>query len=101
MFHIIWMMIIGLIVGALAKLIMPGRDPGGIVVTMLWGLPGSWWGAFLAGWLACMAPAKDRLYHLDTRGDFAARAIPLGSDAPAPPGRSPPLVRRVGLIFRR
>jgi uncharacterized membrane protein YeaQ/YmgE (transglycosylase-associated protein family) len=34
-------MIIGLIVGALAKLIMPGRDPGGIWVTMLLGIAGS------------------------------------------------------------
>ena len=43
--HILWMLIIGLIVGALAKLIMPGRDPGGIIVTMLLGVAG----AFIAG----------------------------------------------------
>jgi uncharacterized membrane protein YeaQ/YmgE (transglycosylase-associated protein family) len=36
-----------LIVGALAKLIMPGKDPGGIIVTMLLGIAG----ARLAGWL--------------------------------------------------
>jgi uncharacterized membrane protein YeaQ/YmgE (transglycosylase-associated protein family) len=41
MFHIIWVLIIGLIVGAVAKLIMPGRDPGGIIVTMLLGVAGS------------------------------------------------------------
>ena len=34
---IIGMIIIGLIAGALAKLIMPGRDPGGIIVTILIG----------------------------------------------------------------
>ena len=45
--HIIWMLIVGLVVGALAKLIMPGRDPGGIIVTMLLGIAGS----FLAGWI--------------------------------------------------
>ena len=39
--HIIWMLIIGLIVGALAKLIMPGKDPGGIIVTMVLGVVGS------------------------------------------------------------
>lgn len=33
--------IIGLIAGALAKLIMPGRDPGGIIVTMLIGIAGA------------------------------------------------------------
>ena len=39
--------IIGLIVGALAKLIMPGRDPGGIIVTILIGIAGSFVGTFI------------------------------------------------------
>ena len=38
---IIIALIIGLIAGAIAKLIMPGKDPGGIVVTMLLGVAGS------------------------------------------------------------
>lgn len=37
----------GLIVGALAKLVMPGRDPGGILVTMLLGIAGAVLGGFL------------------------------------------------------
>ncbi len=37
----------GLIVGALAKLVMPGRDPGGIVVTMLLGVAGAVLGGFI------------------------------------------------------
>jgi uncharacterized membrane protein YeaQ/YmgE (transglycosylase-associated protein family) len=45
--HILWMLVIGLIVGALAKLIMPGKDPGGIIVTMLLGIAGS----FIAGFI--------------------------------------------------
>jgi uncharacterized membrane protein YeaQ/YmgE (transglycosylase-associated protein family) len=44
---IVWTLIIGLVVGAIAKLIMPGRDPGGIIVTMLIGVAG----ALLAGFL--------------------------------------------------
>jgi uncharacterized membrane protein YeaQ/YmgE (transglycosylase-associated protein family) len=48
--HILWMLIIGLIVGALAKLIMPGKDPGGIIVTMLIGVAGS----FVAGFIGRM-----------------------------------------------
>jgi len=44
---IIWTLLIGLVAGALAKLIMPGRDPGGILVTMLLGVAG----AFVAGFL--------------------------------------------------
>ena len=39
--HIIWALIIGLVIGALAKLVMPGKDPGGILITMLIGVAGS------------------------------------------------------------
>lgn len=45
--HILWMAIIGLVIGALAKLIMPGRDPGGVVITALIGVAG----ALIAGML--------------------------------------------------
>jgi uncharacterized membrane protein YeaQ/YmgE (transglycosylase-associated protein family) len=41
------MLVLGLIAGALAKLIMPGRDGGGILVTMLLGIAGSLLGGFL------------------------------------------------------
>jgi uncharacterized membrane protein YeaQ/YmgE (transglycosylase-associated protein family) len=37
----LWMIIVGLIVGALAKLVMPGRDPGGFIITILPGIVGS------------------------------------------------------------
>lgn len=47
MFHLLGTMIIGLVVGALAKMIMPGKDPGGILVTMLLGVAGS----FVGGWI--------------------------------------------------
>ncbi|HZJ63250.1 MAG TPA: GlsB/YeaQ/YmgE family stress response membrane protein [Kofleriaceae bacterium] len=43
--HILITLIVGLVVGALAKLVMPGRDPGGIVITTLLGVAG----AFIAG----------------------------------------------------
>ncbi len=39
--HFIWALIIGLIVGAIAKLLMPGKDPGGWIITMLLGVAGS------------------------------------------------------------
>lgn len=45
--HIIWTLVVGLIVGAIAKLLMPGRDPGGIFITMLLGIAG----AFVAGFI--------------------------------------------------
>ena len=47
MFHIFWMLVIGLVVGALAKIIMPGKDPGGIIMTMLLGIAG----AFVGSWI--------------------------------------------------
>ena len=43
----IWTLIIGLIVGAVAKLLMPGKDPGGFIITMILGVIG----AALAGWI--------------------------------------------------
>ena len=45
--HYLWVAIIGLLVGALAKLIMPGKDPGGIIITMLLGVAGSFIATFL------------------------------------------------------
>ncbi len=39
--------VFGLVVGAVAKLVMPGRDPGGIIVTMLLGIAGAVLGGFV------------------------------------------------------
>jgi uncharacterized membrane protein YeaQ/YmgE (transglycosylase-associated protein family) len=50
MFGLLWTVLIGLIVGAVAKLLMPGKDPGGWIVTILLGLAGS----FIAGYLGRM-----------------------------------------------
>jgi uncharacterized membrane protein YeaQ/YmgE (transglycosylase-associated protein family) len=47
MFHILWVIIIGLVVGVIAKLLMPGRDPGGYIVTILLGIAGSIIGTFI------------------------------------------------------
>ena len=46
----------GLIVGAVAKLVMPGRDPGGIIVTMLLGIAGAVLGGFLGKTLGIYGP---------------------------------------------
>ena len=39
--HILWTLIVGLIVGAVAKLLMPGKDAGGFIITALIGVAGS------------------------------------------------------------
>lgn len=46
--QILGWIVFGLIVGAIAKLLMPGRDPGGFVVTMLIGIAGSFLGGAIA-----------------------------------------------------
>ena len=51
--HWIWEGLIGLLAGAVAKLIMPGKDPGGLIVTMLLGIAGSLLATFIGvrvGW---------------------------------------------------
>jgi len=52
--------IFGLIVGALAKFVMPGRDPGGIIITIILGIAGALLGGFLGrsfGWYGPNEPA--------------------------------------------
>lgn len=47
MFGVIGWIVFGLIVGALAKLFMPGKDPGGFIVTTLLGIAGAVVGGFI------------------------------------------------------
>ena len=60
--------VFGLVVGIIAKLLMPGRDPGGVIVTLLIGLAGSFigtligrvlWGGpgYSAGWITSILGA--------------------------------------------
>ena len=51
--HIIGLIIFGLVVGVVAKFLMPGRDPGGFIITALLGIVGALIGGFLGramGW---------------------------------------------------
>ncbi len=60
MLSLIGTAIAGLIVGAIAKLVMPGKDPGGIIVTMLLGIAGAFIGALAGramGWYEPGEPA--------------------------------------------
>ncbi len=52
---ILWTIIIGFVIGLLAKVIMPGRDPGGFIVTTLLGIAGALLAKYLGqalGWYA-------------------------------------------------
>lgn len=53
---IITTLIVGLIIGAIAKFLMPGNDPGGWIVTILLGIAGSFVGNFIAGALGMASP---------------------------------------------
>jgi uncharacterized membrane protein YeaQ/YmgE (transglycosylase-associated protein family) len=57
---ILWILLIGLVVGAIAKLLMPGRDPGGCIVTILLGIAGAFIASYLGqaiGWYQPGQPA--------------------------------------------
>lgn len=50
---IIWTILVGLVVGAVAKLLMPGKDPGGFIITILLGIAGAFVASYLGqaiGW---------------------------------------------------
>jgi uncharacterized membrane protein YeaQ/YmgE (transglycosylase-associated protein family) len=56
MFAVIGWILFGAIVGAIAKLLMPGRDPGGFIVTMLLGIAGAVIGGFVGRALGFYGP---------------------------------------------
>ena len=56
MISILGWILFGLIVGALAKLVMPGRDPGGIIITILIGIAGALLGGFIGRALGFYGP---------------------------------------------
>ena len=62
---IIGFLILGLIAGAIAKAVMPGDDPGGIIVTMIIGVVGELLGGFLAGALFDKDP-MDEFFDIST-----------------------------------
>lgn len=56
MFGIIGWIIFGLIVGVVAKLLMPGKDPGGFIITILLGIAGALLGGFVGRMLGLYGP---------------------------------------------
>lgn len=52
---LLWTILIGFLVGTIAKVLVPGKDSGGFIVTTLLGVGGSWVGGWLAG-LIGMSP---------------------------------------------
>ena len=51
MLHMVGHALVGLLIGIIAKFLMPGHDPGGIIATALIGMAGGWIGGFVGRWL--------------------------------------------------
>ena len=83
MLGILGWIVFGLVVGAIAKLLMPGRDPGGIIVTMLLGIVGAVLGGFVGRSLGLYGPEDSAGFLMATRRrDCCFAALP-GARRPA------------------
>lgn len=58
MLHLLWVVIIGFVAGAVAKLIMPGKDPGGFIITIVLGVVGALLATFLGRLLGLYGPGE-------------------------------------------
>jgi len=68
--------LVGLIVGAIAKLLMPGKDPGGFIVTILLGIAGAFVASYLGQALGWYKPGTTSgLDHVDRRRHDPAAAL--------------------------
>jgi uncharacterized membrane protein YeaQ/YmgE (transglycosylase-associated protein family) len=83
--EILGWMVFGLVVGVIAKLIMPGRDPGGFFVTMFLGILGAVLGGWIGQALGIYGPGEPAGFMVATLGAivlltlyrFAVRRGPL------------------------
>jgi uncharacterized membrane protein YeaQ/YmgE (transglycosylase-associated protein family) len=73
--HILYTLIIGLIVGVVAKLLMPGRDPGGMIVTSLLGVAGAFVATFLGRALGLYAEGSSAGFIMSVIGAILLLAV--------------------------
>ena len=71
MFGILGWIFFGLIVGIIAKLVMPGRDPGGFIVTALLGIAGALLGGFIGRFAGLYGPGDAAGFIMSTLGAVA------------------------------
>ena len=67
--------VFGLVVGAVAKLLMPGRDPGGIIITMVLGIVGALLGGFIGQALGLYAAGQPAGFLMALLGAILVLAI--------------------------
>ena len=75
MLHLLWVAFIGLIVGALAKLFMPGKDPGGILITMALGIAGSELATWIGRLIGLYGPGASAGFIMSILGAILILAI--------------------------
>jgi uncharacterized membrane protein YeaQ/YmgE (transglycosylase-associated protein family) len=73
--HFLWTIIIGLIIGVVAKLLMPGRDPGGCIITMLIGIAGSIVATYLGRMLGLYAEGASAGFIMSVLGAVILLAL--------------------------
>ena len=66
--HLLWTLLIGLVIGAVAKFLMPGQDPGGIIVTMLIGIAGSFVATYIGQVLGWYQPGQSAGFVMSVLG---------------------------------
>jgi uncharacterized membrane protein YeaQ/YmgE (transglycosylase-associated protein family) len=75
MFGILGWIVFGLIVGVLAKLVMPGKDPGGILITIMLGIVGAVVGGFAGRALGLYGPDEPAGFIVSTIGAILLLAV--------------------------
>jgi len=73
--HIIFTILIGLVVGVVAKFLMPGRDPGGMIITTLLGIAGAFVASFAGERLGWYAPGASAGFIASVLGAMALLLI--------------------------
>ena len=68
MFGVLGWIVFGLVVGVIAKLLMPGRDPGGFIITVLLGIAGAVLGGFIGRALGFYGPGEAAGFIMSTIG---------------------------------
>ena len=67
--------VFGLVIGIIAKLLMPGRDPGGFIVTILLGIAGALVGGFIGRAMGFYGPSRSAVWLMSILGAIILLAL--------------------------
>jgi uncharacterized membrane protein YeaQ/YmgE (transglycosylase-associated protein family) len=71
----IGLILFGLVIGVIAKLLMPGRDPGGVIITILLGIAGSLLGGYVGRAMGLYGPGQGAGFFMALLGAILLLAI--------------------------